>query len=98
MVRIIWSETALNDLKAIREYIGHDSPKFARLQINKIRKRVKILQSNPLAGKENPEMHISSIRELIEGNYRIIYEMMNKNQISILMVHHGARDLPDRLK
>lgn len=93
MVRIIWSQIAIEDLKAIREYIGHDSPKYAKLQIRRIRNRVKILQSNPNAGKPNPESQHPNIRELIEGHYRIIYELIGNEAIHILLVHHGARDL-----
>jgi len=36
------------------------------------------------------------IRELIEGNYRIIYKIVNEYQIDILTIHHSARDLKRR--
>ena len=44
------------------------------------------------------EFNNSTIRELIEGNYRIIYRIINETEVNILMVHHGARDLVRRLK
>jgi len=47
-------------------------------------------------GKIVEEMEDPQIRELIEGNYRIIYREVSENQIDILMVHHGARDLARR--
>ncbi|MEI9809677.1 MAG: type II toxin-antitoxin system RelE/ParE family toxin [Bacteroidota bacterium] len=40
-----------------------------------------------------PEVKIKSIRELIEGNYRIIYRIVNKNLIHILTFHHSSRKL-----
>ncbi|MBL0765023.1 type II toxin-antitoxin system RelE/ParE family toxin [Marivirga atlantica] len=38
------------------------------------------------------------IRELIEGNYRIVYRIIDKEKVHILLVHHGARDLTKRLE
>lgn len=98
MVRISWSNVAIEDLKAIRDYISHDSPKYAILQIRKIKERVQILRTNPNAGKANPESQNESIRELIEGNYRIIYELVSQAEINILLVHHGARALEKRMQ
>ncbi|MFZ6013112.1 MAG: type II toxin-antitoxin system RelE/ParE family toxin [Bacteroidota bacterium] len=33
------------------------------------------------------------MRELIDGNYRIIYEIISTDRINILAVYHSARDL-----
>jgi len=41
-------------------------------------------------------MDKQNIRELIEGNYRIIYLIINDERIDILTVHHSARDLTRR--
>ncbi|MEA3447449.1 MAG: type II toxin-antitoxin system RelE/ParE family toxin [Bacteroidota bacterium] len=43
-----------------------------------------------------PEIGASNIRELIEGNYRIIYRIVKEDQINILTIHHAARDLRKR--
>ena len=98
MVQISWSNIAIADLKAIKEYIARDSPRFARIQLQKIRDRVTVLKKNPEAGKQNTESEDPAIRELVEGNYRIIYEVVAKDRIHILLVHHGARDINQRLK
>jgi mRNA-degrading endonuclease RelE of RelBE toxin-antitoxin system len=37
-----------------------------------------------------------AVRELVEGNYRIIYKIIDKEKIDILTVHHSARDLNRR--
>lgn len=42
------------------------------------------------------EIGIPTIRELIEGNYRIIYKVLNINEVVILTIHHTARDLTKR--
>ena len=40
-----------------------------------------------------PELERKDVRELIEGNYRIIYRIKSEEQIDIITVHHSARQL-----
>ncbi len=46
-----------------------------------------------MTGKIVPEFGQKEIREVIEGNYRIIYFLETEDQIQIIRVHHGARIL-----
>lgn len=55
-----------------------------------------ILKSNPEVGKIVDEFKTPTIREIIEGNYRIIYSIVSAKEINILLIHHGARDLKRR--
>lgn len=96
MVQINWTFQARNDLKNIANYISKDSVQYARLQISRIRQRTKILTLQPLSGRMVPEKENQSIRELIEGNYRIIYRIVDEQKIDILTVHHTSRDLTGR--
>ena len=96
MVRIKWTILAKNDLKSIAEYISKDSVLYAKRQVQKIRNRTKILKSQPHIGKMVPEIENPKIRQLIEGNYRIIYKIISKDRIDILTIHHSARDLTRR--
>jgi len=50
----------------------------------------------PLLGKIVPEFDKDTFRELIEGNYRIIYKVVNDSQVDILTIHHSSRDLRKR--
>ena len=93
MVQINWTVQAREDLQGIAEYISRDSPKYARLQIVRIRLRTKILSSHIYSGKLVEEINRGDIRELIEGNYRIIYRIVEKERVDILTIHHSARDL-----
>jgi mRNA-degrading endonuclease RelE of RelBE toxin-antitoxin system len=43
-------------------------------------------------GKVVPEFNIENIRELIEGNYRIVYKI-NPDYLGVLRVHHSSRIL-----
>ncbi|WP_034260467.1 type II toxin-antitoxin system RelE/ParE family toxin [Altibacter lentus] len=93
MVRINWTLQATTDLKNIAEYISKDSKKYARFQVIRIKSRTKVLKSRSYAGKIVPEIEKQNIRELIEGNYRIIYKVVDNDRIDILTIHHSARDL-----
>lgn len=98
MVEVSWLVSAKEDLKAIFEFIAQDSDKYAALEINRIQDKVALLSSQPYLGKILPELENQTIRELIEGKYRIIYRILDENHIHILMVHHSSRDLGKRLK
>ena len=97
MVRIKWLKSAKLDLNDIYDYISHDSMRYAQLQIVKIQTKTEIIKSNIFIGKIVRETNDANIREITEGNYRIIYRIISENEIHILMIHHGARDLLRRI-
>ena len=96
MVRINWTIQAKNDLKSISDYISLDSKKYAKLQVLKIMKRTQILKSHIRIGKAVEEIQNQNIREIVLGNYRIIYKIINETQIDILSIHHSAKNLTTR--
>ncbi|MGV3538758.1 MAG: type II toxin-antitoxin system RelE/ParE family toxin [Rufibacter sp.] len=93
MVTVVWTEQALDDINTIAEYIAAGSPRFASITVQKFFSRVVLLEKQPRAGRVVPELNDKNIRELIEGNYRIIYQLTSEGQIQILTVHHSARQL-----
>ncbi|MBX9657643.1 MAG: type II toxin-antitoxin system RelE/ParE family toxin [Nitrospiraceae bacterium] len=44
----------------------------------------------PQSGRIVPEVNDPAVREVIHGNYRIVYRLIH-DQIHILTVHHTAR-------
>ena len=96
MVQIRWTRQSIKDLLYIFEYISIDSKKYAKRQIVRIKARSQILKTNPRVGKLVLELTENDFRELIEGNYRIIYKILNDKHVDILTVHHSARDLRRR--
>ncbi len=96
MVRIIWTELATRELQEIFEFVAQDSKLYAKRQVIKIRNKTKILKSSKYIGKVVDEIGIPIVREIVEGNYRIIYKVSNENEIAILTIHHSARDLNKR--
>lgn len=97
MVRIKWLKSAKLDLKEIYEFIALDSKRYAQYQVEKIQKKTEILKEGTIIGKKVFEINNENVRELFEGDYRIIYRTISKNEIHIILIHHGARDLLRRL-
>lgn len=95
MEKIEWSDLALEDLQEIYNYISKDSELYAFRICERIVNKVEILNTNPSAGRMVTEFEQENIRELIEGNYRIIYRVNADGSIGIARIHHGARLLKD---
>jgi len=91
MVEVIWSLRSLRDIDEIAGYIAKDSYQYAEEQVRQFFIKVKVLEEHPLIGRVVPELQISSIRQILCGHYRIIYELINNSQIGIITVHHQAR-------
>ena len=93
MVEIRWTNQALDDIDNIAEYIAKDSLKYAKIQTLRFFEATEILITKPKIGRIVPEIKKSTIRELILGNYRIIYKFLNIKRVDILAVHHSARKI-----
>ncbi|MBS1622434.1 MAG: type II toxin-antitoxin system RelE/ParE family toxin [Bacteroidetes bacterium] len=91
MVKIRWNEEAIIDIDEIAGFIAEDSVFYAQIQVERFFERVDILKTTPTAGRKMPETNDEKIRELIEGNYRIIYQIKSNSEIEILCVIHGMR-------
>ena len=91
MVKIVWTEASINDLKEIFEYISEDSVRYAGLTVNKIYLGAQVIAANPYTGRIVPVFNKKLIRELVVGNYRIIYRIKSDFQVDILRVYHSAR-------
>jgi addiction module RelE/StbE family toxin len=91
MVEVKWTELAILDLNDIGEYISKDSIRYAEITIERLFVSIDILESNPYAGRVVPEFGTESIREIIKGNYRIVYRVVSEKRIDILSVHHSKR-------
>jgi toxin ParE1/3/4 len=92
-MKIVWSPLAIDRASEIAEYIAQDKPSAADKWINTVFSKVEQLTSSPEIGRVVPEIKNDQFRELIYGNYRIIYRI-EKKQISILTIRHGKQILP----
>lgn len=97
-MKIVWSPLAINRASEIVDYIAQDKSYAAKRWINKVFAKVEQLKSSLQIGRVVPEISDKKFRELVYGNYRIIYCMEIK-QISILTIRHGKQILPiDEIK
>lgn len=62
MVKIIWTDFALEDLRAIHEYISKDSKVYADRVVDKIILRVDQLENFPKSGRVVPEFNDETLR------------------------------------
>lgn len=96
MAELIWSERALSDLENIYDYIAEDSELYAIYTIQNIFKTAERLQMFPESGRHLPEFPDFPHRELILGNYRIIYRYdAEQNAVKVITVVHGSRLLKE---
>ncbi len=94
--KVIWSDSAIEDLEKICEYIALDNPEAAGRIGRGILDHVKILETFPAIGPAYPRRSSGAVREIVFRNYRIFYEVTgNPKSVHILRVWHGARGEPD---
>jgi len=94
VVQIKWTNRALNDLCEIHEFIAKDSPRYAQIQIEKIQKAVSNLAVFPSLGRQVPEFPHLPYREVLVGNFRVLYREEEK-RVLVMSVVHGRRLLKE---
>jgi len=82
-------------LDSIALFIAKDSAHYASLFVMDVLDAVQKLKDFPQSGRMVPEAEDPVIREVILGNYRIVYRT-NQELVEILTVYHGARLLNPR--
>lgn len=92
--RIYWTRQARDDLRAIRDHIARDAPVTAVSFVRRLRQSVNRLREFPCSGQVVPEYGREEIREVLQGNYRLIYRVAER-RIDILTVFHSAQLLRD---
>jgi len=90
MAEVRWTRQASEDLDSIAEFIAKDSPQYARLFVIDVFQAVERLSEFPQSGRVVPELNDPIVREIILGNYRLVYRFKAK-LIALLTVYHGAR-------
>lgn len=91
-MKIQWTEPAVEDPEAIRDFIARDSDHYAAQFVERVLEAVDSLSESPKRGRKVPEAGRQDIRELLFGNYRIMYRVESE-RVLLLAVIHGARNL-----
>ncbi len=89
-MRITWTKLSVEKLEDIADYISIDNQASAKKWVINIQKSVVKLKDFPELGRVVPEIGRNDIRELIEGNYRVIYKRKG-NEIIILTIRNFSQ-------
>ena len=95
MVQVIWAEPALGDLDEIYRFIAKDSPRYARLMVERLTAAADRLGEFPQLGEVLPQFAHRGYRQLVVGVYRLVYrEDTRRGRVIVVAAIHGARDFP----
>ncbi|HLG16619.1 MAG TPA: type II toxin-antitoxin system RelE/ParE family toxin [Blastocatellia bacterium] len=97
MRTVRWTTQAQADLAAIRAFISQDSPHYAGVIVSRLIAATDRLVPFPESGRVVPEFGNSSIREVIQPPYRVVYRLVGRDEVHILTVHHSSRRFPQAL-
>ena len=86
---IVWSPLALERVEDIALYIAEDNPGAADRWVDDIFATVERLAAFPESGRIVPEVGARRIREVIVGQYRVIYSV--KDRIDVLTVRRCSQ-------
>jgi len=96
--QIFWTPSGQKNLLAIMDYVQSVNPSAARQLSARLRSRADSLRLFPESGRIVPEFPHRGWRELIVGNYRLIYRIRSEaRRVEILAIVHGARELTEGL-
>ncbi len=94
-MEIVWTNQSLHKLNKFVDYIAQDDVVTAEKWALKLIEKTDQLIEQPESGRIVPEYNEPNLRELIIGNYRIIYRIRKEeNIIYIQTVWHVRQDPP----
>jgi toxin ParE1/3/4 len=97
-VRVVWSPLAVERAAEAAAYIAKDSPAAARRWVDELFAVASSLARLPERGRRVPDLSRPGLRELLYGNYRIVYRV-DSRRIAILTVPHLRRRFdPEELR
>jgi plasmid stabilization system protein ParE len=86
---IRWTEQAVADLEAIRDYVARDSARYATLLVERLIASLDQVSQFPEIGRVVPEYQRPDIRELILGSYRCQLRYLQRP-----LAHQKGQDSP----
>jgi addiction module RelE/StbE family toxin len=93
-MKVNWTAAALEQLRDIHSFIARSSPQYATRAVDRLISRSQQIANFPHSGRVVPDVTDVNVREIVEGQYRIIYHVL-ESEIDIIAVVHGARRWPE---
>lgn len=101
-MEIIFTDQFLDRVEECTDYIALDHVPTAIKWARGVFEKCQALSNQPESGRIVPEFRRPEIREIIHGNYRLVYEL-KPNQIDMLTIWHtrsrvsGLPDDPNKI-
>ena len=89
-MKVVWTEQAWERLLQIERFVGRDDPRAAARLVDRLIDRGDGLADHPEQGRRLTELPESGLRELIVGNYRIVYRR-TRQSVEVLTVFEAHR-------
>jgi toxin ParE1/3/4 len=93
-MEVIFTDRFLDRVEECTDYIALDHVPTAKKWARGVFEQCQKLRDQPGSGRTVPEFRHPEIREVIHGNYRLVYELKS-NQIDMLTIWHTRQMLPD---
>lgn len=93
-MKVVSTEQAFARLAEIEAFVAADAPEAAEQLVARLADRGEGLARFPRSGRRVPELPVTDLREVIEGNYRLVYRVRGQI-VEILTVFEGHRLFPD---
>ena len=93
-MKVRWTDQAVEDLRSIRLFIERDSPRYGRLVAERLYDATSRLELFPYSGRAVPELERDDIRELIVGDYHIVYRVVDDSAALLLTIYRSSRLFP----
>lgn len=90
MAKIVWADSAIQELDAIADYIALDKPEAAHRLVQHVVSAVERLQKFPRLGSHPPELRDLPYRQLIIPPCRIFYRI-DKKTVYIVHILRGEQ-------
>lgn len=97
MTRITYTEDAAQDFEEIYRHIAEDNLGAAEKHRQNLKHRCESLLHQPRMGRTRDEVR-TGWRSVTEGDYVILYRVVDENTLAIMRIIHGKRDLGKALK
>jgi len=89
-MRVVWSPLAIERAAEAAAYIATDHPAAARRWVDELFAVTATLARFPERGRHVPDLPRPDLRELLVGNYRVVYRL-EARRIAVLTVRHLRR-------
>lgn len=92
-MKVLWTDLAIERVGDIADYITRDNPAAAERWVKNIFEQVEEIKEYTNRYRHIPESSDRTLREVIFGNYRIIFKS-KPDVITIMTVRHFKQILP----